>query len=67
MKKKTNSMIMNKMIKLATPILRGSQEFFLIDDMPKTSYEVSKDDCIINELRFIKDVNYDGIELIYLN
>ena len=61
--KKTIFMIMNEMIKLASPIPHGSREIFLIDGIPKTSYEVFRNDGIINELRFIKNVNCYGIEL----
>ena len=41
----------------------GTQETFLIGEMPQASYEVSRRDALINVLRFEKEANCDGIKL----
>ena len=59
----TVPMTMDQMIQHSQIVRRGAPNTFIIGDMPFLSYQVSREDAIINAGRFFKEASMDAIKL----
>ena len=54
---------MDTLVTLATAVVKGAPNTFIVGDMPFLSYEVSKEKAIENTGRFMKEAGVDCIKL----
>jgi 3-methyl-2-oxobutanoate hydroxymethyltransferase len=54
---------MDQMIQHSQAVRRGAPATFVIGDMPFLSYQVSRENAIVNAGRFFKEASVDGIKL----
>ncbi len=59
----TVPMTMDQMIQHSQIVRRGAPNTFVIGDMPFLSYQVSREDAILNAGRFFKEASMDAVKL----
>ena len=59
----TYPMTMDQMITYAQSVRRGTDQLFVVGDMPLGSYEVSNEEAVRNALRFVKEAGCNAVKV----